>query len=237
MYSRDEIKSKISKLLALSTSDSRALAEAAVAKAHSLMLQYAIEEYELHNVETSRFGEKLLQKGKTRSIQHKLICEIITEYFNVKVISYRLKHEASVTYAFGTQTNCEFAQYVHDYLLTTYDRLWELYKRENYFLRLNISHSRSFYYGLSDGFRSTLVKNTNDFVAKANPKQQAALILIDASFEKAFKEAHPTVQKIVTKFKTDKHKKFIRDIYKRGFHDGKQIRVNRTIETPTCTGT
>jgi len=230
MYSREEVKAKIAKLLALSGSDSRALAEAAIAKAHSLMLQYAIEEYEIHAGEKSLFGEKLLLKGKTRSVQHKLICSIIQDYFNVKVISYRIKHKSSVTYVFGTETNCEFAHYVHDFLLSTYSHLWERYKERNYFLALNISHSRSFYYGLSDGFRSTLAKDTNDFVAKAKPSDRKMLMLVDTDLNQSFKKVYLQVRKIVTKFKTDRKKKFVRDIYKRGVYEGKQIKVNRGIE-------
>lgn len=229
VYSRDELMAKIESLLKLAErAGTKAEAETALAMAHRLMMKHAIEEHEVRNrnKEEVVYKDLLLRRGKVDKYQYQLICHLITEYFNVTVYTYRFKHEETLTYVFGTPDNCDFAQYVYNFLCTVYENLWNKLREEKPYLQKE--HSRSYYVGLSVGFESTLKKEQENY----SQVECTALMVIGKELEDATKYAHPELKQTAVKFHTDNKKKFFPNIHNRGIEDGKKIKIAERVESP-----
>jgi len=227
IYSRDEVMRKVQLLLNLAEkAGTKEEAESALAKAHTLMLKYSIEEHELGNVsedDATKYRDLLLYRGKVRSYQHKLICSIIDRYFNVKVYSYRVPHKETRTFAFGTETNTEFAKHAHDFLCHIFESLWE--KQKEKIPWLGKEHARSYYAGLANGFEETLQKE----MEKLTEGECTALVVIGKELVDATKKVHPDLKSTTIRFNTDGKKQFFSGLYEQGVRDGKQISIRKRI--------
>lgn len=232
VYSRSQVADKIQLLLNLAErAGTKEEAETALAKAHTLMLKYSIEELDLRARSAERdsalYRDLLLYRGKVRKYQHYLICYLVGNYFNVKVFSYRIPHRETRTFAFGTETNTEFAKYAHDFLCNIFEILWDKMKKEVPFL--GKEHSRSYYAGLADGFESTLKKERE----LLSGTECTALMVIGKELEQATEQAHPDLRSKSIKFDSDGKKKFFPGLHQRGVQDGKEIKINKRIEAPS----
>lgn len=228
MLSRDEVMYKVKKLLALGASPHKGEAESALAKAHALMMQYAIEQYEIDHLkdnDTSIYTEKMIHQGKVQFYHEKLINHILNQYFHVQTISYRIPHEATMLYVFGTESNVEFAEFVWHFLMETFERLWFEFKKEHAWM--DRTHARSYHAGVANGFESTLQREIR---AQLTQTQSTALACISTELANAVKQVHPHVRTQTVKFNNDGNKRYYPNIADRGFADGKKIKVARPLE-------
>lgn len=229
LYSRGEVSHKIVNLLRLAEkAGTKAEAETALAMAHKLMLKYAIQEHELQNQdEEVLYRDLLIYRGKIDRYEHKLICFLLREYFHVTVYTYRIPHKETCTFVFGTESNTDFAVYVHNFLCNIYKTLWQNFQKEKPYL-LN-SMSRSYYVGLTAGFESTLKKD----LEQLEEGESTALVVIGKELQDATKQAHPNLKSTSVKFNNDGNKRFFPGVHQRGVEDGKKIKISRAIEDGT----
>lgn len=228
MLSRDEVMQKVKKLLALGASPHKGEAESALAKAHALMMQYVIEQYEIDHLKdegVSVYTEKMIHQGKVQFYHEKLINHILNQYFHVQTISYRMPHKATMLHVFGTESNVEFAEFVWHFLTETFEKLWFEFKKEHEWL--DRTHARSYHLGLAIGFESTLEKEMKEQLTQA---QSTALVCIGTELAHAIKEVYPDLKTHTVRFNNDGNKRYYPNIEKRGFADGRKIRVARPLE-------
>lgn len=122
---------RIRKLLALATSDNRHEAEAAMRRAHRLMLE--------HNIETAdagaRFDFRQIGPAKLRFFAwEKAIWGLLGRHFFVQIVSvpvYLPQRDrwGTTAEAIGTPENLDLAEHVEAWLRTTALRLWAAHKR------------------------------------------------------------------------------------------------------------
>lgn len=128
-----KVAARIAKLLALAESPNRHEAEAAMAAAQRLLLTHQID---LAGAK-ARLGYTFRHLGAPtgRTSEHeRLLSLLLARHFFVEAIWVpvylpRLGRRASVLEVCGTPENVAIAEYVHGFLLTTSERLWEDEKR------------------------------------------------------------------------------------------------------------
>lgn len=148
----------VKKLLSLADSPNEHEAQAAIDKAQRLLLQYNIELVDADGVRD--FGRRRLGSVKGRHAAWELwLAMILNEFFFVEVLwarSYesRRDREGTVLEVYGTPTNLEMAQYVHDYLAQLLTRLWDEYRARR---GLGDNRERMRYFaGVLQGFHDKL---------------------------------------------------------------------------------
>ena len=127
----DRVLERIRKLLALAGSANRHEAEAAMQRAHELMLRHNIEAAaatEARAFEIRHLGEPL---RRTSAVEAAILA-LLSDSFFVRVIRIpvylpREGKRGSVYELSGTRANLELAVHVYEFLLATAERLW----REN----------------------------------------------------------------------------------------------------------
>jgi hypothetical protein len=149
---------RIKKLLALAGSANQHEADAAMRKAHELMLRHNVDlaaaaaerDYEVRHVGDAR---------KRRTLVETEIVGLLSELFFVKVIRVpvylpREGKRGTVFELAGTHANLEMACHVYAFLLATTDRLWRQNRRD---ARVKSGRDRlSYQSGVVRGFRDKL---------------------------------------------------------------------------------
>lgn len=122
----------VKKLLSLADSPNEHEAQAAVNRAHGLLLEYNVD---LVQADGERgFARVRLGPVKGRHAAWELwLAMLLNEFFFVEVLwarSYDAQRdrEGTVLEVYGTATNLELAEYVHGYLTQLLDRLWAAYR-------------------------------------------------------------------------------------------------------------
>lgn len=188
----DRIADRIARLLALAESANVHEAEAAMAAARRLLLK--------HNVELSQrraplgHGWKHLGRPSGRITEaERILSVILGEHFFVEAIwipVYRPLEgkRGSVLEICGTEQNLQIAEYVHGYLTSTAERLWNEHKNETA-TRSNRDR-RTFLAGVMTGM--------NDKLTRENKKsQKEGLVWVkDADVVRFFRRRHPYVRHI-----------------------------------------
>ncbi|MGE0867416.1 MAG: SprT-like domain-containing protein [Kofleriaceae bacterium] len=148
---------KIRKLLALAGSPNQHEAEAAMRRAHELMLRHNIEqadtrrEFEVRCLGTPR--------QRTHGVEAAIV-GLISEFFFVKAIRIRTYMPREAAHAFmyeitGTRANVEMAEHVFEFLLATAERLWRDNRGD---ARVRDGRDRlSYQAGVVGGFREKLL--------------------------------------------------------------------------------
>jgi hypothetical protein len=179
---------RIAKLLALSQSQNRHEAEAAMAMAQELMLK--------HNLEAlpgqRDYGWKHLGAPMGRKTEaERILANLLADHFFVEVIwipvwRAREGKRGSVLEVCGRPVNLEMAAFVHDFLVATADRLWADYKRAQ---RIASNRDRqTFLSGVMSGFRDKLE-------AQARTSAEAGLVWIaDGDLQRYHRRRHPHVR-------------------------------------------
>ena len=148
---------RIRKLLALAASSNQHEAEAAMKKAHELMLRHNIEQLPIkHDFEVRHLGES---RQRANAVQSEVV-GLLSELFFVEVISIpvyvpQTGKRASVFEITGTLANVEMAAHVYEFLLATADRLWQANRAD---ARVRSGRDRvSYQTGVIRGFREKLL--------------------------------------------------------------------------------
>jgi hypothetical protein len=122
----ERIVARIRKLLALAASPNQHEAEAAMNRAHELMLRHNIDSIDAeHEFEVRCLGEPR-QRGN--SVEAEII-GLVAQFFFVEVIYIQVYQPRDATYAHvyelcGTRANLDMACHVYEFLLATAERLW-----------------------------------------------------------------------------------------------------------------
>ncbi len=158
---RDEtqrILDKVQKLFALAQSQNVHEAEAAMAHANRLLLEYNLQAQDVAT--DRRYGHRRIGKpAAALALEAKLIGGVLSEFFFVDCIWVNhynplLDRDERVLEIMGDPTNLELAHYVHDYLHGAVVRHWQAAK-----VRLgrgDLSTRREFIGGMLTGFKQKL---------------------------------------------------------------------------------
>jgi len=148
---------RIRKLLALAGSSNQHEAEAAMKKAHELMLRHNIEQLPItHGFEVRHLGEPRARRSSVESD----IVGLLSELFFVEVISVPVYLPLTATHGrvyeiAGTLANVEMASHVYAFLLATAERLWNENRAD---VRVRSGRDRlSYQSGVIRGFREKLL--------------------------------------------------------------------------------
>ena len=191
MRAEERIIERVGKLLSLATSNNAHEAQAAMAAAQKLMLKHNLESVASNEQRNYSFRHLGTPTGRVSAAQRRLAV-ILDEHFFVEVIwipVWRVLEgkRGSVMEVCGTRENLDLAEYVHDFLMGTVDRLWREYKQE-YGLQRN-SGRQAFQAGVMDGFLSKLK-------AERDQSRQRGLVWIgDPRLSQFYRKRYPHVRK------------------------------------------
>jgi hypothetical protein len=184
----DRTVDRIRKLLALAGSDNQHEAEAAMKRAHELMLRANIEHARLvQSYEVKHVGEP----HRRASPVELEIMGIVSEFFFVEVISVpvyiaRTGTRAHAFELLGTHENVAMAEHVYAFLLATADRLWQENRGDR---RVKSGRDRVAYQcGVIRGFREKLEGDRKGLA------QREGLVWIgDSNLDEFFRLRHPRI--------------------------------------------
>jgi Protein of unknown function (DUF2786)/SprT-like family len=183
----DRVLDRIRKLLALAGSPNLHEAEAAMRKAHELMLRHNIEAMGAstdRRFEVGHVGDPLRRATRVEAD----ILGLVSRYFFVKVIRipvYLARHgkRGHVYELAGTRPNVEMASHVHAFLLATAERLWHENRQD---ARVRGGRDRLAYQsGVVRGFEEKLESERQEL-------RGTGLIWVgDADLDDFFRARHP----------------------------------------------
>jgi hypothetical protein len=157
MEATDRTLERIRKLFALAGSSNQHEAEAAMKRAHELMLRYNIEQLPIvHEFEIRHLGEP----RRRANVVEAEIVGLLSELFFVEVIAIpvyvpRTGAHGRVYEIAGTLANVEMASHVYAFLLSTCERLWRENRAD---ARVRSGRDRvSYQTGVIRGFREKLI--------------------------------------------------------------------------------
>jgi hypothetical protein len=163
----DRIMARVKKLLALAKSHNNHEAEAAMAKAHELILKYNID---LLSCKKEReFISVFVGNPALRHFREEYhLASLLIDYYFVEglwVPSYVLEKEkvGRVLEITGTLQNVKIASYVYDFIKRFIDSKWDEY---NSVRGMNRFRKTDFAVGIIEGFRSRLEKRSKAVVVK-----------------------------------------------------------------------
>jgi uncharacterized protein DUF2786/SprT-like family protein len=173
---------KIARLLTLASSPNEHEAQAAMAAAQRLMLKYNLEVSTKSEVRDYCFRHLGKPTGRVYEAQ-RILALILSEHFFVETIWVPVWRplegkRGSVIEVCGTRTNVEMADYAHDFLMQTSERLWREHKRAKAIV--SNRDRRAFVAGVMAGFRDKLssqkkVHHENGLVWRGDPALSAFL--------------------------------------------------------------
>ena len=185
----DRVLLKVQRLLALAESDNVHEAEAAMAAANRLLLEYNLEAQAAKS--KSNYGFRRLGKpAAALPIETKLIGGILSQFFFVECIwvtcyNALLNRDERVLEIMGDPTNLELASYVHDFLHGAVERHWNVAKLK--LGRADISTRREFKGGLLTGFSHKLREE------RAGQAQRGLVWVGDPALRGYYRQRHPSV--------------------------------------------
>ncbi len=188
----DRLVARIRKLLALAESPNQHEAENAATAAQKLMLRFNIEVGAVDEPSQHAFRHLGKPSGRTYEYQRR-VSVILGEHFFVQAIwvpVYRPTEgkRGSVLEICGTEANLAMAEYVHEFLHGTAQRLWTEYKRDHG-IRSN-KDRHSFLAGVMGGFEAKLEAQRVRF-------QEEGLVWVPlADLNLYFRKRHPYVRNV-----------------------------------------
>ncbi len=156
--SESEALEKIARLLTLANSPNEHEAQAAMAAAQRLMLKYNLEECTRSDGRDYCFRHLGKPSGRIYEAS-RILALILSDHFFVETIWVPVWRplegkRGSVIEVCGTRANVEMADYAHDFLMQTSDRLWREHKRAKAIA--SNRDRRAFLAGVMAGFRDKL---------------------------------------------------------------------------------
>ena len=178
---------RIRKLLALAASSNQHEAEAAMKKAHELMLRHNLEQLPVrHGLEVRHLGEP---RRRASAVEADVV-GLLTEFFFVEAISIpvyvpRTGLHGRLYEIAGTAANVEMAVHVHAFLLATAERLWHENRAD---ARVKSGRDRIAYQtGVIRGFREKLITERTEL-------RGAGLVWVgDRRLADFYRRRHPRV--------------------------------------------
>jgi hypothetical protein len=191
---QERIVERIVRLLALAESPNRHEAEAAMAAAQRLMLKHNLEAIRTGSAAQRDYHPAHLGKPTGRVAEHeRLVAMILGKHFFVEAIwipVYRPLEglRGSVLEVCGTRANLAIAEYVHGFLHTTADRLWQEHQLARR-IRSNRDR-RTFLAGVMVGFADTLARQD------ARNRSEGLVWVQDGDLARYFRKRHPSIRHV-----------------------------------------
>ncbi len=215
----DRVLERVRKLLALAGSANQHEAEAAMRRAHELMLRHNIEAAQARA--TTTFELRHLGDPLKRTTRTELdILNLLVEFFFVKVIRIpvylpRLGVRGALFELTGTRANTEMAVHVHAFLLATAERLWRDNRGD---ARVRSGHDRGSYQaGVVRGFHEKLASERTELTGTGLVWKG------DANLEAFYRARYPRITR---------RKRMVRvsAAHEAGREAGREIVLHRPIE-------
>ncbi len=212
--------SRIHKLLALSESPNRHEAEAALSKAHELMLKYNVDQMDGGKPGTYAFRFVAPLHLRT-PIYIWSITNILSDFYFVDFISRPYTGDDGrsrrAIELYGTPANLDMAEYVYYFLLQQADCQWEQHKRS---MRLKGNQQRlSFLRGLYAGVHSRLSGERSRLAS-----EKALVWIGDPDLKAFFRQRNPNVRLLKRGSRIDP------DAHAAGHAAGEALRIRQGIE-------
>jgi hypothetical protein len=222
--SRDKIILRVKKLMSLAQSQNRHEAEAAMAKAYSLIGKYNLDM--MGSDEGRDFFSVFAGQPALRHFrEHYYLARLLQDFYFVQglwVPAYVLEKGkmGNVLEITGTLQNLRLAGYVYDFIWHFIDSQWHMYNQDN---KLSRSLRTDFSVGILEGFRSKLESHKK---ASKNDEHLVGLIKIEDPLllkHIAYKYPHTTT---VRRRASRQDKKALYD----GINVGKSLVIAKGIE-------
>jgi hypothetical protein len=157
MMTEGEVIEKVKKLLALSRSPNEHEAKLAAERAHELMLRHNLSLQKLERKGPEGIEDGTIRK-QWRDTEDKFLFPILIEHFFVRIVLDRIQATESrpselVVHMVGTKSNVEVAQYVYEFLKTTFRALGKDYNART---QAGERARQSYYAGLEAGIQKQL---------------------------------------------------------------------------------
>ena len=157
----DKIIERLKKLLALAGNNpSMAEAEAAMAKAQAVALEHGIDLALLGENHTENQEEILLDDmefGKRLPTVNNYVCNILVDFFNVKIITTGGRHNGRKLVFVGKRADIDTAKYVYTWLAEKMVRCWYRYYEST--AGAHIGQKQSYLNGFHSGLSGKLAAN------------------------------------------------------------------------------
>ena len=214
---------RVRKLLALAGSANVHEAEAAMAKANTLLLRYNLElSGEGADGDGSVACRFLGFSAAAVALNKKMVAVILSEFFFVECIwttTYDPRRDRAerVLEICGTPANLDFAEHVHDFLHAECERLWQQHRREG--KGSGRRAKRQFLYGVLTGFADKLR-------AERGRNAERGLIWVgDPRVERFYRRRHPHIGTMRG------GRVALSDDYRAGREEGGQLTVHRPVRS------
>lgn len=217
---RDEgtarIVARVQKLLALAQSSERHEAEAAMRKAHELMLRHNLESLHASDYVVRHLGDA----SRRRTSMERSVVGLLTEFFFVEAIEIPvyLPLTGGTGHVFeicGSGANVAMAEYVFSFLLEACARLWRQAQRTR---RLPASERVPFQSGVIRGFGEKL-REERDVL------RGTGLVWVgDAELERFYHARHPRIRRTTRRTR-------LSEGHALGREAGRNVVLHRPIET------
>lgn len=180
------------KLLALGGSPNRHEAEAAMAKAHEMMLKYNLDLLEAR-APREYVSLFVLEPRLRHPIEHYHLAALLQDFYFVRCVwptAFVLEKAkmGRALEATGTVQNVRLAGYVCDFVRCFIDGEWERYNRER---GLDRHRKSDFAVGIVQGFRSRLAKHAGSPEAVAAHRNEALVLLKDPQLDEHLARRYP----------------------------------------------
>lgn len=215
------------KLLALAQSPNRHEAEAAMAKAHEIILKYNLELVEARGPReyVSLF---VLPPLLRHPLEHYHLAGLLQDFYFVRCVwsrafvleKARMGRALEVT---GTVQNVRLASYVSDFVRGFIDREWTRYNRDR---GLDRHRKSDFAIGIVKGFRSRLEKQDGSRVPNAEARKASLVLIRDPQLEEHLARRYPRLVSVRRRGGTCDPA-----VLRAGVQAGKRLVLHKPIET------
>jgi hypothetical protein len=202
----DKMLERIRKLLALAGSPEVHEAEAAMRKAHALMLRYNVDETAAKQKRfyaVAHLGDPSKRSNRVEAS----VISLLASLFFVKVIQIpmyipRQGKRGTVYEIAGTPPNVSMASHVYAFLLATAERLWQANRND---ARVRNGRDRMAYQaGVIRGFHEKLDAERKVLASEAAPESGTALIWRgDRGLDTFYRSRHPRIVSRRSKVRTN----------------------------------
>lgn len=154
----DALIQKLKKLLALAGNNpSQQEAEAALSKAQSLAIENGIDLALIgSNEQEDNVVREDMEFGKRLPTVNVYITNVLTKFFNVRIISTGSRYGGRKLIFVGKQSDINTAKYVYTWLSDTMVRCWHSYYKKN---DVDLNNKQSYLFGFYNGLVSKLEAN------------------------------------------------------------------------------
>lgn len=216
MTEKEKVIDKIQKLLALATSPNEHEAKLAADKANEILIQYNLTMQEVDRQMSEYETNDVFHSARVLQ-EETFVCSILKGFFFVDVIYKKRLRQGTTVCLIGEATNVQVAAYVRSFLINSFKRLWNEYRKST---GAESSSKRAYYLGLTRGLEAQLQATRSSIQA-----DRQMVLVKDPNIEKYKRE-------LFTNIKTVSFNPIRLDgnAMSAGAEAGKSLRISRGIE-------